>query len=114
VLVSPPRLGDPVFNHLHFPAGIKQSQHTHPSIRLGVIARGRGHAWGEGWQEELSSGCVFMLEEHEMHSFRTDESGNIMDVIAYHPDSQSGPSDQNHPMVNRTYIAANAFRHGVE
>src|SRR5690242_4480033 len=34
ILCMPPRLGDPVFNYLHFPRGIEQTQHTHPSVRL--------------------------------------------------------------------------------
>lgn len=110
MLVYPPRMGDPVFNHLHFPRGIVQTQHTHPSLRLGIVARGRGHAWQQtdkshaGWEYELSPGSVFMLEEQEMHSFRTDKANETMDVIAYHPDSDWGPVDGNHPMLNRTYI----------
>ncbi len=131
MLIYPPRLGDPVFNHLHFPSGIRQTQHTHPSIRLGIVARGRGVAWGpwphdpkgpeadarsqasgfsiEGWggkfywNEELSPGSVFMLEEQEMHSFRTG-ANETMDVIAFHPDSDWGPTDALHPMLNRTYL----------
>jgi len=119
MLYYPPRLGDPVLNHLHFPPGIVQSQHTHPSIRLGIVARGKGHAFGpkvlgEGdtWTEELSHGCVFLLHPQEMHSFRTDTARESMDVIAYHPDSDWGPTDQAHPMLNRTFIGANVFNHG--
>jgi hypothetical protein len=164
MLVYPPRQGDPVFNHLHFPAGIRQTQHTHPSIRLGIVARGAGVAWGpwtpaasgpdetreadelrlkelgmwtetiDGrpyWNLPLSPGCVFLLEEQEMHSFRTDgatrpvvtrehPSGSVrsipqttvnastMDVVAFHPDSDWGPTDAAHPMLNRTYLNARA------
>lgn len=110
MLVYPPRMGDPVFNHLHFPGGVVQTQHTHPSIRLGIVARGNGHAFqkasehADGWEFELSTGCVFMLEEQELHSFRTDKSKSTMDVIAFHPDSDWGPTDAGHPMLNRTYI----------
>ncbi len=102
VLVMPPRLGDPVLNHLHFPAAIDQTQHKHPSIRLGVVARGSGVAHGPGWEHRLEEGCVFMLSAHETHSFRTTSS--TMDVIAYHPDSDWGPTDAVHPMLNRTYL----------
>ena len=31
ILIHPPILGAPCLNHLHFPSGIKQTQHTHPS-----------------------------------------------------------------------------------
>lgn len=115
ILCAPPRQGDPVFNHLHFPRGVLQSVHTHPSIRLGIVARGEGTAYGprpapaagqsREWQEELAEGCVFLLHAHEAHAFRTTESGRPMDVIAFHPDSDWGPTDGGHPMLNRTYLA---------
>jgi hypothetical protein len=102
VLCAPARLGDPVLNHLHFPAGTDQSVHIHPSTRLGVVVRGRGVAFGPGWQEPLERGKAFLLVEHEKHAFRTtDES---MDIIAFHPDSDWGPTDAAHPMLNRTYL----------
>ncbi len=102
VLCAPARLGDPVLNHLHFPAQTEQSVHIHPSTRLGVVVRGRGVAYGPGWQEPLERGTAFLLVEHEKHAFRTaDES---MDVVAFHPDSDWGPTDAAHPMLNRTYV----------
>lgn len=110
VLCAPPRLGDPVLNHLHFPAGIRQSLHTHPSIRLGVVARGGGLAFGQramdgaDFEEALIEGAVFAIDAHERHAFRT-EKGASMDVIAFHPDSDWGPTDGAHPMLNRTYLA---------
>ena len=108
LLVSPPRLGDPCLNYLHFPIGIYQTQHLHPSIRMGIVINGKGEAFQEesvkskGWKLPLSKGCMFCLEEGEIHSFSTE--GNYMDIIAYHPDSDYGPTDFNHPMLNRTYI----------
>ena len=110
ILCMPPRLGDPVLNHLHFPAGIVQTPHSHPSIRLGVVARGRGLAYGpavaggKAWELPLETGAVFCLREHEVHAFKTTR-GESMDVIAYHPDSDWGPTDGVHPMLNRTYIS---------
>ena len=107
ILVPPPRRGDPVLNHLHFPRGVEQTQHTHPSIRLGIVARGEGVAFqlGErGFELPLTEGCVFLLHEHELHSFRTTESDEPMDVIAFHPDSDWGPTNGVHPMLNRTYM----------
>ena len=108
LLVSPPRLGDPCLNYLHFPIGIYQTQHLHPSIRMGIVIGGKGEAFQEksakrdGWNYPLKKGNMFCLEEGEIHSFSTDE--NFMDIIAYHPDSDFGPTDFNHPMLNRTYI----------
>ena len=102
VLCAPARLGDPVLNHLHFPAGTKQSVHIHPSVRLGVVMRGRGIAFGPSWEEALEPGTAFLLAEHERHAFRTE--GSSMDVVAFHPDSDWGPTDAAHPMLNRTYV----------
>lgn len=108
LLVMPPRLGDPCLNYLHFPMGIDQTQHLHPSIRMGIVIGGKGEAFQkpdgkrEGWEKDLKKGMMFCLEEGEVHSFRTAE--NFMDIIAYHPDSDFGPTDTNHPMLNRTYI----------
>jgi hypothetical protein len=108
VLVAPARLGDPVFNLLHFPVGVRQSVHSHPSIRLGVVARGKGFAFGPGpggdWRIALEPGSMFLLPAHEMHAFSTAESGSSLDVIAFHPDSDWGPTDGTHPMLNRTYL----------
>src|SRR6266849_116995 len=71
ILVPPPKLGDPVLNHLHIPNGIDQAQHKHPSIRLGMVIRGEGLARGSdpsgstGWTEPLKKGCVFLLRAGE-------------------------------------------------
>ena len=55
-------------------------------------------------QLKISSQIVQMFnrQEQELHSFRT--TSDIMDIIAFHPDSDTGPTDENHPMINRTYI----------
>lgn len=107
VLCSPARLGDPVLNHLHFPAGTEQSVHIHPSARLGVVVRGRGVAFGPSWEEALEPGTAFLLVEHERHAFRT-FADSSMDVVAFHPDSDWGPTDAAHPMLNRTYVCKKA------
>jgi quercetin dioxygenase-like cupin family protein len=102
MIVYPARRGEPSLNHLHFPKGIVQTQHLHPSIRMGTVLRGRGVAWGPGWELPLEPGAMFLLDAHEIHSFKTpDES---MDVVAFHPDGEFGPSDENHAMINRTLI----------
>lgn len=58
---------------------------------------------GEPWHLPLTSGSVFLLSPHEMHAFRTTAGRSSMDVIAYHPDSDWGPTDGVYPMLNRTY-----------
>lgn len=108
VLVAPARLGDPVLNYLHFPPGVRQSVHCHPSIRLGVVARGEGFAFGPSpageWRLPLRPGAMFLLPAHELHAFSTAETASSLDIIAFHPDSDWGPTDGAHPMLNRTYL----------
>jgi mannose-6-phosphate isomerase-like protein (cupin superfamily) len=105
LLVYPPRRGDPSLSHLSFPAGVEQSFHIHPSMRLGVVARGTGFATLADREVALKPGTLFAIEEREPHRFRT--SGGRLDVIAFHPDGDWGPTDHDHPMRNRTYLAAN-------
>lgn len=102
MLIQPMRMGDPVLNLLYFPKGIDQTFHTHPSIRLGLVLSGEGMASLPDKEIALKPGVLFCLEEQELHRFRTvtDE----MRIVAYHPDSDWGPTDQNHPMLNRTYL----------
>jgi quercetin dioxygenase-like cupin family protein len=104
IMVMPPRLGDPVLNYLHFPENVNQTQHTHPTYRLGIIAKGKGIAYSPKWTINLCEGAVFHLDAHELHSFRTTDTEGAMDVIAFHPDSDWGPTDTFHPMLSRTYI----------
>lgn len=102
-LVPPARLGDPTFQQLVFPPGVDQSQHIHPTIRLGMVISGSGHCrTPDGILRPLRTGDAFMLEERFQHSFVTDRES--MSVIAFHPDSDVGPTDDNHPMLSRTFI----------
>ena len=110
LLVHPSLKGNPCLNHLHFPTHIDQTRHTHPSIRVGIVARGRGRCVvpenDDGSGPEISiplvPGQVFLIPTDGQHSFFTDDQ--TMDVIAYHPDSDTGPDHDDHPMVNRTLV----------
>lgn len=104
MLVYPPRFGDSTLNSLHFPPNIAQSFHTHPSIRIGCVASGKGRACSKDKEHEIKQGDLWLIEEQELHRFRTDKDGEKMIVIAFHPDSEWGPTDHNHTMLNRTYI----------
>ena len=109
ILVHPPRLGDPTLNLLHIPAGTDQSEHLHPTLRVGVVLRGSGWAVTrdrgtlERTSRPLSEGDLFAIDPQEWHSFRTEPGRDALDVIAYHPDTDCGPTDQAHPMLTRTY-----------
>jgi quercetin dioxygenase-like cupin family protein len=103
LLIYPSRAGDPSVNLLAFPAGINQTFHIHPSVRLGFVAEGSGNAemiTGEVYP--LEAGSIFCIEERENHRFQTID--DTMKIIAYHPDGDWGPTDQNHTMLNRTYM----------
>jgi quercetin dioxygenase-like cupin family protein len=102
LLIYPSRAGDPSVNLLHFPPGINQTFHIHPSIRLGLVASGYGKSCLADKEIDLVPGSIFCIEEREYHRFTTSDSE--MRVIAYHPDGDWGPTDQNHTMLNRTYI----------
>jgi hypothetical protein len=103
LLIYPSRAGDPSVNLLHFPKGIDQTFHIHPSVRLGLVASGSGIAeLADGVYNLLEAGNIFCIEEREYHRFRTTDSE--MKIIAYHPDGDWGPTDDNHTMLNRTYL----------
>ncbi len=105
LLIAPPRLGDPCLNLLHFPPGIHQTMHTHPSIRCGAIASGAGYCIdGDNVKLDLLPGMVWVIPVDTVHSFHTADSGDNLNVIAYHPDTDWGPEDETHPMLNRTWV----------
>jgi quercetin dioxygenase-like cupin family protein len=105
LLIPPIIKGDPCLNLLHFPKGIDQTEHTHPSDRIGMIVSGRGECVVNGGEEviQLEAGMAFCIHTDGPHKFRT-LHGSTMNVLAYHPDSDYGPTDQCHPMVNRTIV----------
>ncbi len=100
LLIHSPRLGDPCLNLLVFPKNTRQTMHIHPSIRLGMVISGEGRCITPQGEIPLQKGNVFCLKEMEKHCFYTDDSE--MRIVAYHPDSDWGPTDENHPMLNRT------------
>jgi len=118
LLIPPVKMGDPCFNHLSFPKNIDQTQHTHPSHRIGIVANGYGRCLTPFGTLPLVKGMIFVIKEWDaktynkgldgkdypngQHSFETRESG--MNVIAFHPDSDFGATDINHPMINRTLV----------
>ena len=103
LLIPPVIKGNPCLNHLHFPKNITQTPHTNPSIRVGLVYKGNGECLlDNGEVVLLSKGSVFLLAEEVIHSFNT--SSETMDIIVFHPDSDFGPEDNEHPMINRTIV----------
>jgi quercetin dioxygenase-like cupin family protein len=106
LLIAPVRRGDPCMNLLFFPPGIDQTAHTHPSDRIGMVLSGHGTCVydndGEDREALLVPGIIFCIHSGGRHKFRT--SKGSMRVLAYHPDSDFGPTDEDHPMINRTMV----------
>lgn len=102
LLVCPPRLGEPCLNHLHIPPGTHQSSHSHPSERIGVIAAGHGTCVTDRGRYPLSPGMAWRIPTGSRHCFLTTDER--LDVLAWHPDTDFGPTDENHPMLNRTFL----------
>ena len=102
LLISPARLGQPCLNLLHFPANTIQTMHHHPSFRFGIVISGSGISVSDSGEIPLKTGDVFYIPENYDHKFNTSEKE--MNVIAFHPDSDWGPTDEIHPMKNRTWF----------
>lgn len=102
LLIPPALKGDPCLNALYFSPGIKQTMHLHDSIRVGMIVSGQGECITPNKIIYLESGQVFVIPTNSMHSFQTTDK--VMVVIVYHPDSNYGPTHENHPMILKTIV----------
>jgi hypothetical protein len=94
VLIAPLKKGDPCYNFLHIPPGARQAVHTHPTLRVCYVVEGKCF---------VTAGQFICIPAHVEHSFYTGEES--MRIVVYHPDSEVGPSDEEHPMLNRTLVA---------
>ncbi len=103
LLIPPVKLGDPCLNALFFPENIDQTSHTHPSMRVGMVVSGKGICVTDTAEYDLEPGKIFIIHEDGQHKFKTAPNSHMI-VIAYHPDSDYGPVDENHPMINRTIV----------
>ena len=103
LLIAPVMLGDPCLNLLNIPRNTRQTAHTHPSIRVGLIVRGSGECVTPRSRYPLHAGLAFVIPAETLHSFHTTTESLL--VIAYHPDSDFGPTHECHPMINRTIVS---------
>jgi mannose-6-phosphate isomerase-like protein (cupin superfamily) len=104
ILSSPIKKGLPCLNALYMPPMINQTAHIHPSARVGIIISGRGKCITPERELDLYGGQVFVIPKNGVHSFNTMQRGNKLAIIAYHPDSDFGATDHDHPMINLTIV----------
>jgi len=102
LLIPPVMRGDPCLNLLHLPPGTHQTRHTHPSLRVGIVVRGQGECLTESGRVPLRPESCFMIPADEPHCFETRDAPLL--IVAYHPDSDWGPTHADHPMINRTVL----------
>jgi quercetin dioxygenase-like cupin family protein len=103
LLIGPPVKGDPCMNLLDFPEGIDQTMHTHPTIRAGLIHSGRGICNTDEGPMQLERGKMFILYPDAPHAFSTVGTDG-MTLTVFHPDTDTGPWHDDHPMLNRTIV----------
>ena len=102
LLISPVVCGDPCLNLLHIPPHTRQTAHIHPTLRAGVIVTGTGQCRTPLGSTDLHPGLAFVIPPDCEPSFHTSDDSLL--VVAWHPDSDTGPTHDDHPMVNRTIV----------
>lgn len=103
LLVAPVRFGDPCLNAIFLPPMTDQTEHTHPSVRIVMVVKGSGECIIPGKVIPLTPGIIFIIHEEGLHKIRVSGDQSMI-LIAYHPDSDYGPKDDDHPMINRTIV----------
>lgn len=106
--VNPGRLGDPVVNYVHFPAGMQQTLHTHPSHRIGIVLKGRGQIELDDGNFELTLGDVFFMQRNVLHNFMCPYGEDVV-LFVFAPDSGTGPTDEVNPLKIRTYVGQQRY-----
>jgi quercetin dioxygenase-like cupin family protein len=106
--VNPGRLGDPVVNYVHFPAGMNQTLHTHPSHRVGMILKGRGSVELDNSVFPLTQGDVFFMQRNVLHNFTCPYNEDVV-LFVFSPDSGTGPTDEVNPLKIRTYVGQQRY-----
>jgi mannose-6-phosphate isomerase-like protein (cupin superfamily) len=103
VLIPPIMHGDPCLNALYFPPGVDQTAHTHPSYRLIIVVEGSGECETPDGTTPLQPGVTIFIPANSLHKFRTME--DKLTVVCFHPDSDTGFTHTDHPMLKRTIVS---------
>jgi quercetin dioxygenase-like cupin family protein len=107
--VNPGRLGDPVVNYVHFPAGMYQTLHTHPSHRIGMVLKGVGKIELDHGEFPLETGDVFFMQRNMLHNFTCPYENEDVVLFVFAPDSGTGPTDEVNPLKIRTYVGQQRY-----
>lgn len=102
LLIPPIMRGDPCLNAMYFPPNTDQTLHTHPSYRIGIIVAGSSELENQQTTVTLKPGMSFLIPADSLHKFRTAESH--LEVVVFHPDSDTGFTHRDNPMLRRTLI----------
>ena len=102
LLIPPIIQGDPCFNALYFPPNCDQTLHTHASDRLGLVVAGSGECETPTGIVRFQPGQIIWIPADHPHKFRTTDQP--LTLIMFHPDSETGFSQRNNPMLNRTLV----------
>ncbi|MGB3787364.1 MAG: AraC family ligand binding domain-containing protein [Phormidesmis sp.] len=102
LLIAPMAVGDPCLHALYMPSNVDQTMHSHPSDRIGIIIKGSGQCCDQKNCYDLAPGTLFHISPDHQHRFTTGSQG--LDLVVFHPDSDMGFSDRNHPMLSRTLV----------
>jgi mannose-6-phosphate isomerase-like protein (cupin superfamily) len=102
LLLAPPVRGEPCLNFLKLPGATRQTPHTHPSLRVGLVFSGHGRCQTADGFLPLEAGIVFVIPPGALHSFQSERDD--LRIVIYHPDSDTGPTHEDHTMLNRTLI----------
>lgn len=103
ILLSPPVKGEPCFNFMHLPGKIAQTMHTHESVRIGLILSGEGICETPAKTFDFTAGTVFIIPPNTQHSFQS--PNGTLRIVIFHPDSDTGPTHDDHTMLNSTFIS---------
>lgn len=103
VLIPPIMQGNPCLNALYFPTQTDQIAHTHPSYRMVMVTEGRGECETPEGIIPLQPEVTLFIPANQLHKFRT--TGDKLTVICFHPDSDTGFTQREHPMLQRTIVS---------
>ncbi|WP_373542267.1 cupin domain-containing protein [Chamaesiphon sp.] len=102
ILLPPIHRGDPGLYALHFPPQVAQTMHDHPTDRIGIVVAGDGYCLTPECEYNFQPGMVMRIPQGMPHKFLTLDRG--LSLVTFHPDSDIGFSDTNHPMLLQTYV----------